>query len=122
MAENTDPTVIAEDTAVEDDGLYRYTDSEGRKRATANGSREHLEQLKVLAAQEKAERAEKERAEAEREALAAASAEAEAKAADKADKPTDNGGQVVTAPATENPGVAPAKVTKAPGVKVDPKA
>lgn len=118
MAENTDPTVVAEDTAVEDDGLYRYTDSEGRKRATANGSREHLEQLKALAAQEKAERAEKERAEAERAALAAASAEAEAKAADKA----DNGGQVVTAPATENPAVAPAKVTKAPGVKVDPKA
>ena len=120
MAENTDPTVVAEDTAIEDDGLYRYTDSEGHKRATANGSREHLEQLKVLAAQEKAERAEKERAEAEPEALAAASAEAEVKA--PADKKSDNGGQVVTAPATENLGVAPAKVTKAPGVKVDPKA
>ncbi len=127
MAENTDPTVVAEDTAVEDDGLYRYVDSEGRKRATAKGSREHLEQLKALAALEKAERVEEERAEREREALeaAVASAESEAKADAKTDKPFDNGGEFPggqVAPVPSNPAQTQPKVAKATPVKADPKA
>lgn len=60
MAENTAPTAVADDAAVEDDGLYRFVDSDGRKRATSRGSRVQLEHQKSLAAAEKLALAEEE--------------------------------------------------------------
>jgi hypothetical protein len=104
MSENT---AVSEEAQADD--LYRYVDSEGRKRATAQGSREHLEHEKFLAAAEKARIAEE-------------SHEPEVSAPAAAEKSPDSTATVVdqgTVPPVSNPTKPPA--VKTPPAKADPK-
>lgn len=103
---------MSENTATRDevpaDDLYRYVDGDGRKRATAQGSREHLEHLRLLAALEKSNLEV-----AELEAVPAAPVELTENAAAKAL------GSVGAVPAGN---VAKSAEAKASPTKADPKA